>query len=90
MLLYIHNNSNLVDTGRVDEGKVFIVKELSEPALLGLIKENCPSLSIGTCNKIVRLCEGFAMVAIIVSGNILKNLEQYLENLDDIWLKYIN
>jgi hypothetical protein len=75
-------NSNLVDTRRVDEDKVFIVKELSEPALLELINE--------ACNKIVRLCEGFARAAIIVAENISKNPEQYLENLDDIWLKYVS
>ncbi|WP_096525590.1 hypothetical protein [Candidatus Endomicrobiellum trichonymphae] len=57
---------------------------------MGLIKEDSPTLPNNTCNKIVRLCEGFARAAIIVAENILKNPEQYLENLDDIWLKYVS
>jgi hypothetical protein len=82
-------NSNHVDT-RVDKDKVFIVKELSEHTLLELIKRDCPTLPNDTCKKIVRLCEGFARAAMIVAGNISKNPEQYLENLDDIWLKYVS
>ncbi|MDR0800190.1 MAG: hypothetical protein LBN01_01485, partial [Endomicrobium sp.] len=83
-------NSNRVDTRRIDKDKVFTVEGLSEEALLRLIKKSYPSLPIDTCNKIVRLCEGFTRVAIIVADNVSKNPEQYLENLDNIWPKYVS
>ncbi|MDR3092714.1 MAG: hypothetical protein LBU33_02220, partial [Endomicrobium sp.] len=56
-------NSNGVDMTR---GETFIVKELSEEVLPRLIEERCPDLRPDIRNKIVRLCEGFPRVAMIV------------------------
>ena len=86
-LITIYNS--LADTS-VGADKVFTVEELLKPALLELIKKDYPTLPIDTCNKIVRLCEGFPRVAMIVAENVSKNPEQYLENLDNIWLKYVS
>ncbi len=83
-------NSNTKDTIRVDDDKCFIVEKLSDDKLLELIHQAYVTIPKRTIQKIIRLCEGFPRVALIVADNVHKNPEQYLDNLDNIWLKYVS
>lgn len=83
-------NANSKDTIRVDDDKCFVVDKLSNEKLYDLIIQSYPTIPERTVQKIIQLCEGFPRVALIVAQNVHNNPEQYLENMDNIWMKYIS